>query len=81
MSYTDEVREFIRDKFKKSKDEGVKYLDLKAKDIHCELNYKNRFPIVCNAMNSLMTDKDIFINTTKSGQSSTVLVRYNMSDK
>lgn len=81
MSYTEEVREFIRNKFINAREQGIKYIDLTAKEIHDELNYKKRFPIVCNAMNSLMTDKDIFINTTKSGQSSTVTIRYNLLDK
>jgi hypothetical protein len=81
MSYTEEVRGYIRNKFRNAKEQGTEHIDLNAKEIHGELNYKNRFPIVCNAMNSLMTDKDIFINTTESGQSSTIVVRYILSDK
>ena len=81
MSYTEEVRGYISNKFRNAKEQGTEHIDLNAKKIHGELNYKNRFPIVCNAMNSLMTDKDIFINTTESGQSSTIVVRYILSDK
>lgn len=81
MSYTEEVRAYIRKKFTTAKKQGIKYIDLTAKESQGELNYKNRFPIVCNAMNSLMTDKDIFISTTESGQSSTIVIRYNLSDK
>lgn len=81
MSYTDDVRKCIINKLRKAKDHGEKYIEITAKELHSELNYKKRFPIVCNAMSSLMTDKDIFINTTKSGQSSTIAVRYNLLDK
>lgn len=81
MSYTEEARGYIRNKFKIAKEQGIEYIDLTAKEINGELNYKNRFPIICNAMKSLMTDKNIFISTTESGQSSTIIIRYSLSDK
>ena len=81
MSYTEQARQYILNKFEEAKESGQKYIELTSKEIHEDLGFSNRYPIVCNAMQQLKTDKDEFISTTLSGQSSTIAIRYILINK
>lgn len=81
MSLTEQVRQYIQNVFKQAKEDGQKCIILTSKDIHKKLGFSNRYPIVCNAMNQSKTEKDEYINTTLSGQSSTIAIKYILDDK
>ena len=81
MSYTEQARTYILNKFNKAKERGQEYIELRSSDIHKELGFKKRYPIICNAMKQVMTCKDKYISTTESGQSSTITIRYLLEDK
>lgn len=81
MSYTEQARQYILNKFKEAKESGQKYIELTSKEIHEDLGFSNRYPIVCNAMQQLKADKDEYISTTLSGQSSTITIRYMIENK
>lgn len=60
----------------KAKKKGLQSIDIKASDIHKNLELHDLMPSVCNAMRSIMRCKDEIVNETESGNSSTFEVRY-----
>ncbi len=72
----DFVRRFIIEKLEKEKASGAKFVDLKSGDIHRQLDFKDRLPTVCGAMNSIPSYKMEVIHETASKNSSTNVVRY-----
>lgn len=81
MKYTEQVRIYISRQFSRAKEQGKDWIELSAKEIHEELGFNKRYPIVCNAMQQMMTDIDEYINLTPSGQSSTIIIKYYLKDK
>ena len=67
---------YIKDIMAQSKIKGYKYIDIISGDIHKEMKLVNKMPSVCSAMYKLRTDKDMILNTTPSGKSSTIKIRY-----
>lgn len=61
-----------------TKKAGKSKLILISGDLHRELGLKNRMPSVCRAMYRCMRDKDIILNETPSGFSSTIEIEYNL---
>ena len=70
------ARQFIETVRQSAKDQGAEYVDLVSGDVHKELKWKSRLPLVCDAMKNSMKPGDEFIHTTPSGKSSTINVRY-----
>lgn len=53
MSYSDEVRRYCGENLvAKARAQGLKEIEFRAGDIHRELDYKNRLPLVCSALGS-----------------------------
>ena len=75
-SVTQSVREFILAKLEEERKTGVTHMDLKSGDIHRQMNFKNRLPIVCSAMNTVDGYRTQVIHETPSKLSSTNVVRY-----
>jgi hypothetical protein len=75
-SNVEEVRVLIRGKLSDAKTNGKEYLDLRSGDIHKELDYSNRMPTVCGAMESINGIDYKVIHDTPSGKSSTKVLRY-----
>ena len=75
---TDDIRQYILELKKATKDAGKSFIVLKSGDIHKELNLKSRMPQVCNAMRQSMNEDDIVLHTTPSGNSSTIEIKYNV---
>ncbi len=71
-----DVVQCIANKLRAAKMEGKTSVSIVARDIHKELNLKNSYPTVCNAMRECMSKKDVVIHTTPSGFSSTFQVEY-----
>ncbi len=61
-----------------TKKTGKSKIILISGDLHRELGLKNRMPSVCRAMYRCMRDKDIILNETPSGFSSTIEIEYNL---
>lgn len=70
------VRDFILMKLEHEQAAGAEFLDLKSGDIHRQMSFKNRVPIVCQAMMSIPSYKIEVIHETPSKFSSTNVVRY-----
>ena len=81
MTYTEMVRQHITTKFLKAKEQKQKYIDLHTKDIHQEMGFDNRYPIVCNAMQQMMTRQDMYLSETDSRQSSSITIGYYLDEK
>ena len=78
---TNDIRNFIKELKSKAQGSGENELVLTASEIHKALRLKQRFPMVCNAMRQCMSDKDIILHDTSSGFSSTLKIKYYLSDK
>lgn len=70
------VRDFILEKLEQEKAAGAKFVDLKSGDIHRQMNFRNRLPIVCNAMKTIPSYEMKVLHETASKTSSTNVVRY-----
>lgn len=70
------VRDFILEKLALEKTTGAEYIDLKSGDIHRQMKFDSRMPIVCRAMMSIPSYKIEVIHETPSKYSSTNVVRY-----
>lgn len=75
---TSEIREYIKTLKLTAKDNGKSILILTARDIHGELNLKNRYPMVCNAMRQCMNDNDVILFQPPKGNSSTLEIEYKL---
>ena len=75
---TEDIRQYIADLKASAKESGKKSIVLKSGDIHRELKLKSAMPQVCNAMRQSMTEGDIVLHTTPSGNSSTIEIQYNV---
>ncbi len=73
-----EICEYITKIKCDSKTMGKDEIILLSGDIHRELGLKNRMPSVCRAMYRCMRDKDIILNQTPSGFSSTIEIEYHL---
>lgn len=77
---TADIREYIERVKVEAREHGKKFLILKANDIHKSLKMKNRIPMVTNAMRQCMGEADKILHDTPSGKSSTLEIKYNISD-
>lgn len=74
----EEIRNYIEDLKRKSKEDGEEKLVLVARDIHRDLNLKSRFPMVCNAMRQCMENNDSILFQPPKGNSSTLEIEYKL---
>lgn len=77
---TSDIREYIKRLKCEAREHGKKFLTLKANDIHKSLKMKNRIPLVANAMRQCMEKGDEILHDTPSGKSSTLEIKYNISN-
>ena len=75
---TEDIRQYILQLKEKAKNSGEHVLILTARDIHGELNLKNRYPMVCNAMRDCMRSDDIVLFQPPKGNSSTLRIEYKL---
>ena len=75
---TEQIREYIEEFKRVAKETGKDMLILRSGNIHKELNLKDAMPSVCNAMRQCMDKGDRILHTTPSGNSSTILIQYNL---
>ncbi len=78
---TQEVCQYIEELKEDARNNGEKYLVLKAGHIHRAKNLKNLMPIVCNAMRQCMGERDVVVFQTPSGYSSTLEIKYDLEDE
>lgn len=51
MSYADDVRDHCRREYvEPARRRGDHFVEIRAGDVHGELNYRNRYPLVCSAL-------------------------------
>ena len=75
---TNDIRNYIMDLKQTAKERGQKSIVLKSGDIHKALELKSALPQVCNAMRQCMEDFDTIVHTTPSGNSSTIVIKYEL---
>ena len=78
---TAEIRKILSEKFTKAVQSGLIEITLVAKEIHRELNLKNQFPSVCNAMYSMPEHSDcevICITAPPSGYGASLTIKYRL---
>lgn len=65
---SDRVREYVKSKYiKPAKKDGKETLSIRAGDIHKELGFSRRIPVVCSALRSRKFSKDCDIELTYIG--------------
>ena len=75
---TEDIRLYIANLKKSAKEAGKIFVILKSGDIHKAMQLKSAMPQVCNAMRQSMSEGDIILHTTPSGNSSTIEIQYNL---
>ena len=75
---TKEIILYIEKRKKEYAENGASVYRCKASDIAYELGLKNRFPMICSAMNQCKNYDDIVVHETPSGQSSTYEIEYKL---
>ena len=75
---TKDIREYILLQKNAAKEKGDAKVVLVARDIHRELNLKQRYPMVCNAMRDCMQKGDVVIFQPPKGNSSTLEIEYRL---
>lgn len=75
---TKEIKDYIENKKTEYAKNGSKTYRCKASDIAHELGLKNRYPMICSAMNKCKNPDDKVIHETPSGQSSTYEIEYKL---
>ena len=78
---TQEVCQFIEQLKENARNDGEKYLLIKAGEIHRAKKLNNLMPIVCNAMRQCMREGDVVVHQTPSGYSSTLQIKYYLEDE
>lgn len=74
-TYTSQVKDYINNKIMEAKQEGANFIILTSYDIAKNINLRNRFPLICNAMKSNEFKYEI-LSETPSGYSSTLKIKY-----
>lgn len=74
-------RLYIDKRLQEAKMREKVYIDLVSGDIHKQLSLKNRMPDVCRIMYDKMIYGDEVLNTTPSGFSSTIKIRYYLRNR
>ena len=75
---TENIRQYIMQLKENAKNNGKNILVLTARDIHGDLNLKNRYPMICNAMRDCMKENDIILFQPPKGNSSTLQIEYKL---
>lgn len=78
MTRSSDIREYILERFEHFRARGEDTCILVSGDIHREMGLKNRMPMVCGVIRQLMRAEDAILNTTPSGQSSTIKIEYQL---
>lgn len=79
MTRSTDIREYILGRFEYFRERGEDSSTLVSGDIAGELNLRNRMPMVCSVMYSLMKSGEVILHKTTSGQSSTIKIRYQIA--
>lgn len=77
---TSDIRNYIQEQKRLASENGESELILKASGIHRALSMKNRIPMVTNAMRQCMSEGDEVLHDTPSGKSSTLEIKYYLSN-
>lgn len=79
-SYTSMVKEYIKKQIYKAKENGLDSITLVSGEIQKAVGLKNRLPLICNAMRSVMKElnefESIVVYESPSGLSSTLEVKW-----
>lgn len=78
MAGSAEIREYIISLLDQSRKRGEDACILVSGDIHREMGLQNRMPNVCGVMYSLIAFSYEILDTTLSGLSSTIKIRYQL---
>lgn len=79
-SYTNMVKNYLKEKIYNARDSGLESITLVSGDVQKAVGLKNRLPLICNAMRSVMSElteiESKIIYEPPSGLSSTLEVRW-----
>jgi len=71
-----DVRQALEQQLARAQSSGLRYVDIRAGDLHRDLGGRNRLPLVCHVMRKLMTDGDRILQQPPSGQGANVTIRF-----
>ena len=58
MSHADDVRAYCESTYiEPARERGERFVTIRAGDVHRDLDYRNRYPLVCSAIGSLLFEK------------------------
>jgi len=77
---TKDIRLYIEGQKSQAQVKGQTEIILRASTIHKSLKLRNKMSMVCNAMRQCMSDGDIVLHDTASGYSSTIEIKYYLSN-
>ena len=80
-SLTQQARDYILDQKNKALSEGESSITLLCNDIQKALGITNRTPCICTAMYDCMKPGDEVLSAPASGKSTTVLIKYYLSNR
>lgn len=73
---TTDIKNYILELKHKARRSGEKSITLIARDISSDLQLKQRYPMICNAMRQAMNKSDEIVFSPASGYSSTLEIKY-----
>ncbi len=73
---TTDIKNYILELKHKARESGKKSITLIARDISSDLQLKQRYPMICNAMRQSMNESDEIVFSPASGYSSTLEIKY-----
>lgn len=78
ISTTTGIEKYIRSKKSEAVQLGKKEIIILASELVKEIELKQRFPMICQAMRNCMQINDEILHQTPSGNSSTFKVKYKL---
>lgn len=73
---TTDIKNYILELKHKARQSGKKSITLIARGISSDLQLKQRYPMICNAMRQAMNESDEIVSSPASGYSSTLEIKY-----
>ena len=73
---TADIRKYLLGLKSEAKNRGEEFIEIVSNDVHRALKLTSSMPSVCNAMRQVMSDEDIIVHQTPSGNSSTLKIKY-----
>lgn len=81
MASMDDFRTALNDIFRAAQAAGRSHVDVLSRDLHDQVmgqEQPNRMPMACNAMHAAVRSGDQILETSRSGQTTRLRIRYRL---